>query len=236
MTDTTKYGIKDLAVEERPREKLLQKGINALSDAELIAILLGSGSSKESAIELAQKIIIKYQNNLNELGKATVEQLKENFHGVGDAKAISIVAAMELGRRRSLQNALISPVISNSNDIVNLFLPILGDLLHEEFWVLFLNRASKVKAKFNVSKGGLSGTETDVRLIMKKALENDASSMILCHNHPSGNNLPSDDDINLTKRITEAGKIMKIPVMDHIIISDNGYYSFYDNNIFQLWN
>ncbi|MCL2072306.1 MAG: DNA repair protein RadC [Marinilabiliaceae bacterium] len=231
MSESVKYGIKDLATEDRPREKFLQKGFFALSDAELIAIIIGSGSSKESAVELAQKIMIKYRNNLNELGKATVEQLTESFHGVGIAKAVSIVAAMELGRRRSFQNVLESPVIDNSFDIFNLFLPILGDLQHEEFWVLFLNRANKIISKYNVSKGGISSTSADVRIIMKKALENNASSIVICHNHPSGKSNPSNEDINLTNRLVEAGKIMEIPLRDHLIISDNRYYSFYDNNL-----
>ena len=231
MHDNAKFGIKDLAIEDRPREKLLQKGLYSLSDAELIAILLGSGSQKESAVELAQKILKKYHNNLNELGKANVEQLKNNFLGVGDVKAITIIAAMELGRRRTLQNAITEPVIQTVDDVYNLLYPLLCDLEHEEFWVLFLNQANKLKARINISKGGISKTLTDVRIIFKKALETGATAIILCHNHPSGNLNPGKEDIELTKRIIEAGKIMDIKILDHIIISDTDFFSFKNENM-----
>jgi DNA repair protein RadC len=164
MSETAKLGIKDLAFEDRPREKLLQKGLLAMTDAELIAILIGSGNRNESAVELAQKILKSYQNNLNELGKATVERLKNNFLGVGDAKALTIVAAMELGRRRSLQNALIEPVIQTTYEVVNLFQPIIGDLDHEEVWGLLLNQANKLKCNFNISKGGITDVRADIRM------------------------------------------------------------------------
>lgn len=231
MADYYKIGIKEFAVEDRPREKMIQKGLTALSDAELVAILIGSGSAKESAVELARKIMAGYKNNLNELGKATIEELKNTYHGVGEAKAISIVAAMELGRRRLLHQSLEMPVIKSSTDIYNLYLPVIADLPHEEFWITLLNRANKVRHRFNISKGGLTGTVIDVRLIMKKALENNASSLILCHNHPSGNINPSDADIQITKKLKDAGKLMDIPVLDHLIVTENGYFSFADEGI-----
>jgi len=231
MLDFKKFGIKNLAEEDRPREKALQKGLSALSNSELIAILLGSGSEQESAVELAQKIMNEYNNNLNLLGKATVEELKNKFHGVGYAKAVTIAAAMELGRRRELQEMPEMPVIKTSYDIVKLFKPILCDLKHEEFWIALLKRNNRVIARFNVSKGGISGTCADVRVILKKALENGSSSIVLCHNHPSGNLNPSNEDIELTKKLKDAGKLMNIPIVDHVIISDNNFFSFSDENI-----
>jgi DNA repair protein RadC len=231
MTPYAKLSIKQLALEDRPREKLLQKGISTLSDAELLAILLGSGSAKESAVDLARKIMAGYRNNLNELGKAEIDHLKSNFYGVGEAKAIIIVAAMELGRRRRLHESLIMPSIKSSQDVFNLLTPLVGDLPHEEFWVLMLNRANKVLLRYNVSKGGMTGTVIDVRMIMKKALETRAASMILSHNHPSGNIQPSTADTKITQKLKDAGAIMDIPVLDHVIITDNGYFSFADEGL-----
>lgn len=226
-----RLSIKEWALEDRPREKLLSKGISALSDAELIAILIGSGSSKESAVDLSKKILSDHKNNLNELGKSTVEGLSKCYHGIGEAKAVTIVAAMELGRRRLLQESLQLPAIKSSSDVSQLMTPVIGDLPHEEFWVLMLNRANRVLSRYNVSKGGLSGTVTDVRLIMKRALECHAASVILCHNHPSGNLKPSDADNQVTKKIADAGKLMDIPVLDHVIITGNGYFSFADEGL-----
>jgi DNA repair protein RadC len=226
-----KFGIKDLALEDRPREKMLEKGLFSLTDVELIAILLGSGSAKESALELAKKIMKEYHNYLNELGKASVEQLKNKFHGVGDAKAISIVASMELGRRHATNAPLETPVIRTTDDIFKIMHPLIGDLEYEEFWIILLNRAKKVKKQFNVSKGGLSNTVTDVRIIFKKALDYGASDMILCHNHPSGACYPSSQDIELTKKIYDAGKILDINIIDHVIITNKSYYSFSENNL-----
>lgn len=231
MAEYYKIGIKELAVEDRPREKMIQKGIASLSDAELVAILIGSGSTKESAVELARKIMAGFKNNLNELGKASIEDLKNRFHGVGEAKAVSIVAAMELGRRRLLHQSLEMPVVKSSQDVFNLYRPVIADLPHEEFWITLLNRANKVRHRFNISKGGITGTVIDVRLILKKALENNASSIVLCHNHPSGNTQPSDADIQITKKLKEAGKIMEIPVLDHLIVTENGYFSFADEGL-----
>ena len=228
MEPYIRLSIKEWALEDRPREKLLAKGLTSLSDAELIAILIGSGSSKESAVDLSKKILKDHQNNLNSLGKSTVEELVKRYHGVGEAKAVTIVAAMELGRRRSLQESLQMPVIKGSDDVFRLMNPILGDLPHEEFWVLMLNRANKVLLRYNVSKGGLTGTVIDVRLIIKKALECYAASIILSHNHPSGNVQPSEADRQITKKIAEAGKLMDIPVLDHVIVTENVYFSFAD--------
>lgn len=220
--------IKEWALEDRPREKLLVKGMASLSDAELLAIVLGSGSSKESAVELAKKILKDCGNNLNELGKKTVADLKSKYHGVGDAKAISVVACLELGRRRKLQDVNRRLKITQSRDVFDIFQPILGDLPHEEFWVLLLNRSNKVLTRYKISQGGIAGTVIDVRLILKSAIDNLASSIILCHNHPSGNMQPSDMDRQITQKMKEAGKIMDIPVLDHIIITESAYYSFAD--------
>jgi len=231
MPHYEKLTIKQLSVEDRPREKMIQKGLSSLSEAELLAILLGSGSTKESAVELAKRIMVAYGNNLNQLGKAGISELKNSFHGVGEAKAVTIVASMELGRRRLLQESLEMPTIKSSNDAYQLLSPMMGDLPHEEFWIVMLNRANKIITRYNVSKGGLTGTVIDVRLILKKALEVYAASMIISHNHPSGNLSPSDADIKITKKIKEAGLIMDIPVLDHIIVTDNGYFSFADEGL-----
>jgi DNA repair protein RadC len=231
MHQYEKLTIKQLATEDRPREKVLQKGLSSLSEAELLAILLGSGSAKESAVELARKILAAYHNNLNQLGKAGIDELKNNFHGVGEAKAITIIAAMELGRRRRLQESLEMPAVRSSNDAYQILQPILGHLPHEEFWILMLNRSNRILTRYNVSKGGLTGTVIDVRLILKKALESHAASMILSHNHPSGNKQPSGADQTITRKLTDAGQIMDIPVIDHIIIAENDYFSFADEGM-----
>ncbi|MCG8575446.1 MAG: DNA repair protein RadC [Flavobacteriales bacterium] len=223
--------IKEWALEDRPREKLIYKGLASLSDAELLAILIGSGSAKESAVELSRKILRDCNNNLNLLGKKTVNDLKTSYHGVGDAKAITIVASLELGRRRKLQDSEERQKISTSKDVSDIFQPILGDLPHEEFWVLMLNRSNKVIAKNKVSQGGISGTVIDVRLILKSAIDHLASSIILCHNHPSGNKQPSDADSRITKKMSEAGRIMDIPVLDHIIVTDTSYFSYADEGM-----
>ncbi|MCU4174507.1 RadC family protein [Carboxylicivirga sp. N1Y90] len=220
--------IKDWALEDRPREKLLNKGLASLSDAELLAILIGSGSAKESAVELSKKILLDCSNNLNELGKKSVSDLKSKYHGIGDAKAITIVASLELGRRRKLQDSQEKTKITSSQDVFNIFNPILGDLPHEEFWILLLNRSNKILTRYKISQGGIAGTVIDVRLILKTAIDNLASSIILCHNHPSGNKVPSDMDKTITTKLKEAGKIMDIPVLDHIIVTEDSYYSFAD--------
>ncbi len=232
MMETYQHlSIKEWALEDRPREKLLNKGIASLSDAELLAILIGSGSAKESAVELSKKILRDCQNNLNALGKKTVNDLKVGYHGIGEAKAISIVASLELGKRRKLQEQIERTKITCSNDVCKLFQPILGDLPHEEFWVLMLNRSNKVIAKNRISQGGLSGTVIDVRMILKLAIDHLASSIILCHNHPSGNEQPSDADSKITKKLSEAGRLMDIPVLDHLIVTDNSYFSYADEGM-----
>lgn len=223
--------IKEWALEDRPREKLLSKGLSSLSDAELLAILIGSGSAKESAVELSKKILKDCQNNLNELGKKTVSDLKSRYHGVGDAKAISIVASLELGRRRKLQESEERVKITQSRDVFDIFQPVLGDIPHEEFWILLLNRSNKIIKKYKISQGGIAGTVIDVRLILKSAIDSLASSIILCHNHPSGNRQPSDMDKQITTKIKEAGALMDVPVLDHIIVTESAYYSFADEGV-----
>ena len=225
-----KLTIKSWAEEDRPREKLMLKGRHVLSDAELIAILISSGNAEETAVELSKRILGKVENNLNELSRLTVKDLTE-FKGIGEAKAISIVAAMELGRRRKEADSVKREKITTSKDAADIFQPLLGDHLHEEFWILFLNRGNLVIGKQSVSSGGMSGTVVDPKMIFKAALDNKASSVILCHNHPSGNTKPSDADIKLTKNIVEAGKVMEIPVLDHIIVTQNGFFSFADEGL-----
>lgn len=223
-----KLSIKDWAVEDRPREKLLTKGTSSLSNAELIAILIGSGNRNESAVDISKRILNDVNNNLNELGKVSIEKLKRDYIGIGEAKAISIVAAMELGRRRKMSEVGEKPKISCSRDVYDIMHPVLADLPYEEFWILLLNRGNKVIMHQKISQGGIAGTIIDTRLIMKSAIDQLASSIILCHNHPSGNKLPSGQDKSITQKLKEAGKVMDIPVLDHIIVTDGGYYSFAD--------
>ena len=231
MGDYQHLSIKEWALEDRPREKLLAKGLASLSDVELIAILIGSGSTRESAVELARKILLDCNNNLHELGKRNIEELRSSYHGIGEAKAITIVSALELGRRRKVQDAQERIKITGSRDVSELFQPVLGDLPHEEFWVLLLNRANRVISRYKVSQGGVSGTVIDVRLIMKTGIEKLASAIVLCHNHPSGNLQPSVADEQITQKLKEAGKLMDIPILDHIIVTDNAYFSFADEGI-----
>lgn len=225
-----KLSIKDWAVEDRPREKMLSKGIRSLSDAELIAILIGSGNMEESAVEVSRRILSSVNNNLYELGKKSIVDLQK-FKGIGPAKAITIAAAMELGRRRKESEPDEKPKITTSADAANIFKPLLSDLPHEEFWVLFLNRNNLVLDKMMVSKGGLTGTIIDVRIILKTALDKLACSLILCHNHPSGNLNPSEADKEITRKLKEAGKHMDIPVLDHLIIANDAYFSFADEGL-----
>ena len=225
-----KLSIKEWAVEDRPREKMLAKGIRALSEAELIAILIGSGNLEESAVEVSRRILASVNNNLNELGKKTIVDLQK-FKGIGPAKAITIAAAMELGKRRKESEPDKKIKVVTSADGADIFRPLLSDLPHEEFWVLLLNRNNLVIDKFMVSQGGLSGTVIDVRIILKTALDKLASSIILCHNHPSGNLIPSEADKDITKKIKEAGKHMDIPVLDHLIIANDLYFSFADEGL-----
>jgi len=225
-----KISIKTWAEEDRPREKLSIQGRRALTDAELIAILIGSGSRTETAVELSKRILHHYDNDLNRLAKASIQELS-NFRGIGEAKAISIIAALEIGRRRDDTEAKAIESILSSKDAYNLMRRHLVDLNHEEFWIILLGRASKVLGKELISKGGLSGTVADPKIIFHIALQHQASGIILIHNHPSGNLKPSQLDISLTKRLSEAGRMLDIQILDHLIIGDTGYYSFGDESL-----
>ncbi len=225
-----KLNIKAWAEEDRPREKLSNQGRRSLSDTELIAILIGSGSRNESAVELSKRILYSCQNDLNQLARFSVSDLSR-FKGIGEAKAISIIAAFELGRRRK---ETISPdrvQVSTSIDVYESILFRFKDLNHEEFWIIVLNRANKITSTHLVSKGGQAGTIADPKIIFNIALENHAASLILAHNHPSGNLKPSQADIELTQKLRSAGKLLDIPVLDHLIISDQGFLSFADEGI-----
>jgi DNA repair protein RadC len=224
------YSIKQWAKDDRPREKLLMKGAETLSDSELLAILIVNGTRSKTAIDLAKEILILGKNNLPELGKLTVKELMK-IKGIGEAKAITIVAALEIGRRRQAMTYREKAVMTSSNDVANYLQTILKDYRHEVFAVLFLNRANKINHFQIVSEGGITGTVADPRIILKKALEEDAVGLILCHNHPSGSLKPSSADLELTKKIKEAAKFFDIKVMDHLIVSDAGYYSFSDEGI-----
>ena len=222
--------ITDWAVEDRPRDKMIRKGISTLSDAELLAILISSGTRKKSAVDLGRELLSSVSNNLNSLGKLSISDLLK-FRGIGPARAVTISAALELGRRRNIAELPDAGQIRCSKDAADIFQPLLSDLHHEEFWILFLNRSNRVIDRMKLSQGGISGTVTDVRIIMKKAVEFLASAIIVCHNHPSGNLNPSDADSKITGKIKEAGSIMDIQLLDHIIISGKDYYSFADNGL-----
>ncbi|RED19676.1 DNA repair protein RadC [Flavobacterium cutihirudinis] len=224
------FPISNWSEDDRPREKLMLKGKNALSDAELVAILIGSGSRNESAVELSKRILAS-ADNLNALGKMSIAQLM-NFKGIGEAKAISIIAALELGRRRRAEEAVELVKVTSSKLVFEIMQPIIGELVHEEFWVLFLNNSNKVLSKTQLSKGGITGTIVDVRLVFKLALEMGATSLILCHNHPSGNLQPSEADKLLTQKIKLAGESLDVKILDHLIITESKYYSFVDEGIF----
>jgi DNA repair protein RadC len=222
--------IKNWAEDDRPREKLLLKGKNALSDAELIAILIRSGSLEETAVDLSKRILQGSENSIIALSRLTVKDLMK-FKGIGEAKALSITAALELGRRRREEEALSKQQITGSKDVFDIFHPALSDLTYEEFWILLLNKANKVIGKFSISEGGLSGTVADPGKIFRKAIEQNAVGMILCHNHPSGNLKPSDADIKLTQKMKDGGKFLDISVLDHIIIGEEKYLSFADEGL-----
>ncbi|HLK98323.1 MAG TPA: DNA repair protein RadC [Hymenobacter sp.] len=227
---SSSFGIKRWAEEDRPREKLMQKGRAALSDAELMAILLGSGTAKLSAVDVAKLVLSAADNDLNTLARFSLKELMRQ-KGIGEAKAITIVAALELGRRRKESDAPARTTITCSRDIYQLIRPNLQDLPHEEFWVILLNRANVVMRKTSISRGGVAGTVADPKLIFKEALEQLASSIIVVHNHPSGNRSPSAADIALTRKLKEAGQFLDLPVLDHLIYTDAGYYSFADENM-----
>lgn len=225
-----KLNIKQWAEEDRPREKLLLKGKNVLSDAELIAILIGSGNRTETAVELAKRILTSVSNDLNQLAKLNLADLMQ-FNGIGEAKAISIAAALELGRRRKESTEEKKIKIGSSKNAYEAINDVLSDLPHEEFWVLYLNRKNEIIKRENISKGGVTGTVADGKIIFKNAVNLLASTIILCHNHPSGNLKPSEADIKLTKKMKEIGVIMETPVVDHIIVGNNNYFSFADENL-----
>lgn len=222
--------IVDLALEDRPREKLSIKGVQALSDSELLAILIGSGNKNETAVELSQRILYSVQNNLNALGKMTINDLTSQFKGIGEAKAITIIAALELGRRRRLSDAEVLVQIQSGEDVYNLFHPILGDLKHEETWVLLMNRSNKILKKVQMSKGAINGTLVDIRLILKESIDNLATNIILVHNHPSGNRRPSQEDDTITTKLKMACSYLDITLMDHLIVTDTDFYSYKENN------
>ena len=231
MEDTTSsFSIKYWAEDDKPREKLMLKGQIALSDAELIAILIGSGSRNESAVELSKRILKSVDNNLSALGKLTINQLM-SFKGIGEAKAVTIAAAMELGRRRREEAVRELDKITRSKAVFQIMQPIIGELPHEEFWVLYLNNSNKVIYKSQLSKGGLTGTVVDVRLVYKTALEHNAVAIILSHNHPSGALQASVPDKQITKQLQVAGKALDIKVLDHVIITEHSYLSFADEGI-----
>jgi DNA repair protein RadC len=230
MEETKKLSIKQWAKDDRPRERLLAGGCSALSDTELLAILIGSGSRKESAVELARRILGSYDNSLNRLGKQTVKELMQ-FRGIGQARAVAITAALELGRRRKDEDVSAKPCIQSSRDAFAIMQPMLCDLLHEEFWIMLLNRSNRLIEVLRTSQGGISGTVTDIRMIMKNAIMHVASSLVLCHNHPSGNLKPSKADLEITKKVTEAARLMDVKVLDHIIVADRSYFSFADEGL-----
>lgn len=222
--------IKSWAEEDRPREKLTLKGRQSLSDAELLAILLGSGSRNESAVSLAQKLLSQVNNDLNELGKRSIKELQK-LKGIGAAKAITIAAAMELGRRRQLADIKIRPLVTCSKDAYHAIGSDLADLAYEEFWILLLNRANRIIGKVQISTGGVAGTVVDPKMVFRKALEGLACSIILCHNHPSGNLKPSQTDLELTQKLKQVGLAIEIPIFDHLIITEKDYFSFADDGI-----
>jgi len=231
MEDTQgNFSIKYWAEDDQPREKLMLKGKAALSDAELIAILIGSGSRSESAVELSKRILASVDNNLNALGKQSLQQLM-GFKGIGEAKAISIAAAMELGRRRREEDIVKLDRVTGSKSVFDIMQPIVGELPHEEFWIIFLNNSNKVIYKSQISKGGITGTVVDTRIVFKTALEQNAVALILVHNHPSGVLQASEADKQITRQLKLAGQTMSINVLDHVIVTENGYLSFADDGM-----
>ncbi|MGC1630719.1 MAG: DNA repair protein RadC [Gelidibacter sp.] len=224
------FSIKNWSQDDRPREKLRDQGKAALSDAELVAILIASGSRNESAVELCKRILASVDHNLSALGKLSLKQLTE-FKGIGEAKAITIIAALELGRRRRGEEALQQNKIDSSQSVFELMQPIIGELAHEEFWIIYLNNSNKVLQKNQLSKGGITGTLVDVRLALKTAIEVGAVGIILAHNHPSGTLKPSEADKQITQKLKNAGESLDIKVLDHLIITEKAYFSFADEGM-----
>lgn len=224
---TERLPITSWAVADRPREKMRQSGRKALSNAELLAILLGSGNRQESAVDLGRRILHVMDNDLNQLGRAGITDLT-TFPGIGEAKAITLIAALELGRRRQTATPHDRPQITSSRDAYHVLQAHLTDLSHEEFWILLLNRANRIIGREQISSGGVAGTIVDAKLVFRSALAHTACSLILAHNHPSGNLRPSQADRQLTRKLVEAGKNLDIAVLDHLILTNSGYYSFAD--------
>ena len=231
MAENSFFPITNWSEDDKPREKLMLKGKSVLSDAELIAILIGSGSRNESAVDLSKRILASVDTNLNALGKLSISQLIA-FKGIGEAKAISIIAALELGRRRRSEDALELKKVTSSKVIFEIMQPIIGELPHEEFWIIYLNNSNKIISKSQLSKGGITGTLVDVRIVFKTALEMGATALILCHNHPSGTLIPSDADKQITRKLKLAGESLEIKVLDHLIVTEASYFSFADEGIF----
>lgn len=228
--EITRVSVKDWALEDRPREKLMLKGASALSDSELLAILIGSGTREKSAVEVCQQILADADNDLNKLARHSVSDLTQ-YKGIGPAKAISIVSALELGRRRKNTGAREIKKITCSRDAYQILYPKLSDLNHEEIWALFLNRSNRVEGTMRISEGGISSTVLDVRLVLREALNRYASGIILAHNHPTNNCMPSEQDIRITSKLKDAAKIMDISLLDHLILCGDNYYSFADENM-----
>lgn len=225
---TEKLNINQWAEEDRPREKLIRLGAEALSDAELLAILVGSGSTKETAVELMKRVLSECDNNLNTLGKMTVGELCK-YNGIGEAKAITIIAACELGKRRQHEKVKERKKITTSKDIYEYMHPMMQDLSTEEAWVLLMNQNFKLIKSARISRGGITETSVDVRIIIKEAVLANATVIALCHNHPSGNIEPSAEDNRITEKVRMACKTMRLHFLDHVIVTDGGYYSFHDN-------
>ncbi|MFA6780141.1 MAG: DNA repair protein RadC [Paludibacteraceae bacterium] len=223
--------IKNWAEDDRPREKLMTKGNESLSNAELLAILIGSGNKDESAVELSKRILSSVENNLNELGRCTVRQLTTSFLGIGEAKAVSIIAALELGRRRKHEEVMVRPSIKMSSDIYDMMHPLLADLLHEELWILLLNRTNRVLAKKRLFVGGLSSTVFDVKVAVKEALDAMSNGVVLVHNHPSGGEKPSSQDKEITSKMKTACSTMDLTFLDHLIVAQDKYFSFADEGL-----
>lgn len=226
----TSLSIKYWSDDDKPREKLIQKGRSVLSDTELMAILIGSGSRNESAVELSKRILASANNSLNELGKLSIKQLMQ-FKGIGEAKAVTIAAALEVGRRRRGEVARKITKITSSKSVFELLQPKIGELQHEEFWIVYLNNSNKVLQTKQLSKGGITGTLVDVRLVMRQALELGSVALILAHNHPSGTLKPSNADKQITQKLKAAAQALDLKVLDHLIITEKAYFSFADEQI-----
>ncbi len=229
QTDEKRLTIREWSEDDRPREKMLRKGTSSLSDAELLAILIGSGNRDESAVELARRIMRECDDNINELARLTIADLCKKFKGIGEAKAISIMAALELGKRRKTSDFLERKQILSSRDLFEVFEPLLIDLVHEEFWIVFMNGANKVLSTHKLTQGGIQQTIVDVPLLLKMSLERLAQSIAVAHNHPSGQNKPSSEDENITRRIKQGCDAIGIRLLDHIIVARGKYYSFADD-------